>query len=191
MAKGIIGELEGITKKDFKTRNKILFCDDIIKVYMKNGEYFIADAIDYQKVKERTWHVDSTTKHVVAREFGMNKTITLTRYLLDYDGENVIDHINGDPLDNRRCNLRICTHQQNMFNSKINKRNTTGHKGVSYDKAQNRYVAYIRKDKTYRKAFTISKYSSQNEAFEEACKWQEEMSNKLFGEFSFYNRLNT
>lgn len=44
------------------------------------------------------------------------------------------DHINRNPLDNRRSNLRITTQSQNVFNAKLRSDNTSGHKGVSYCK---------------------------------------------------------
>ena len=47
-------------------------------------------------------------------------------------GDDVIDHINGDPFDNRWENLRRCTRQQNQMNRKRNNNNTSGMKGVSW-----------------------------------------------------------
>lgn len=41
-----------------------------------------------------------------------------------------VDHINGDQLDNRLQNLRVCTHKQNCSNTKLSVRNKSGHKGV-------------------------------------------------------------
>lgn len=46
--------------------------------------------------------------------------------------EGHIDHINGDPLDNRMQNLRNCTRSQNLCNQKLSSRNKSGIKGVSW-----------------------------------------------------------
>lgn len=55
-----------------------------------------------------------------------------------------IDHINGDPSDNRLCNLREATRTQNMANSKRPITNTTGYKGVSWHKGASKYQVHIR-----------------------------------------------
>ena len=55
-----------------------------------------------------------------------------------------IDHKNGDGLDNRLDNLRVCTNQQNQQNRRVNKNNKTGHKGVFVDKGNQKYRAHIK-----------------------------------------------
>jgi hypothetical protein len=53
----------------------------------------------------------------------------------------VIDHINGNPLDNSIVNLRECTQAQNAKNFKIKSVNTSGFTGVSFDKSRNKWIA--------------------------------------------------
>jgi hypothetical protein len=73
----------------------------------------------------------------------------LHRYIMGcVPGDNVIvDHINGDILDNRRSNLRAVTQRENMHNvSNKYASNTSGHRGVSFNKSKGKYQAYIKID---------------------------------------------
>ena len=54
-----------------------------------------------------------------------------------------VDHIDGDGLNNRRSNLRHCTHQQNLWNARRQANNTSGYRGVSFDKKRGKWLAYI------------------------------------------------
>jgi len=54
-----------------------------------------------------------------------------------------IDHIDGNRLNNKINNLRECTWQQNHFNRKIQKNNTSGVKGVSWNKPAKKWLARI------------------------------------------------
>lgn len=55
----------------------------------------------------------------------------------------VVDHINGDPGDNRIANLRVCSHSDNLCNRGKNANNTSGFKGVHLNKVTGRWVAEI------------------------------------------------
>lgn len=57
---------------------------------------------------------------------------------------DVVDHINGDPSDNRIENLREVSHVENLRNTKLHKHNTTGHMGVRWHKRTKRWVAFIK-----------------------------------------------
>jgi hypothetical protein len=65
------------------------------------------------------------------------------RFILNAKKEYVIDHIDGDALNNQKKNLRICTHAENMRNSQIPINNTSGYKGVSYNKRYKKWEAHI------------------------------------------------
>lgn len=59
-------------------------------------------------------------------------------------GKRVVDHMNGDSLDNRRANLRVVSHMENIRNrTKLNKNNTSGHMGVRFKTERQRWQAYI------------------------------------------------
>lgn len=59
-------------------------------------------------------------------------------------GRQVVDHMNGDSLDNRRANLRVVSHMENIRNrTKLNKNNTSGHMGVRFKVERQRWQAYI------------------------------------------------
>jgi hypothetical protein len=59
----------------------------------------------------------------------------------------VVDHIDGDPLNNRRDNMRIVTSSENSWNQKISKANKSGYKGVCFAAREGRWRAQIRKNK--------------------------------------------
>ena len=71
------------------------------------------------------------------------------------------DHINGDGLDNRRENLRVATHSQNMSNRKVQSNNTSGVRGVTWNKNKGKWQVYIKHNK---KQYTIGFFSSLDEA---------------------------
>lgn len=94
----------------------------------------------------------------------------------------IIDHINGDPLDNRLCNLRICTQSQNMMNRRPNRKSSSPYKGVtfSFPDSSNPYCARIRIDgrKTHLGCFATA---------EDAARAYDLAALKHFGEFAHLN----
>lgn len=57
--------------------------------------------------------------------------------------KNIIDHINGNPADDRIANLRDITHTENNRNQRMSSRNTSGHVGVCYFARTNKWVAVM------------------------------------------------
>lgn len=71
-----------------------------------------------------------------------NHRIIWTMYFGDIPTGMEIDHINGDTLDNRICNLRLVTHLENMNNRKLHKNNKSGTAGVCWNKETNKWSAF-------------------------------------------------
>ena len=94
--------------------NTYEFDGDVLKIITSKGDIIIADAEDYEKLKMHSWCI-SKTGYAVSN---INKKVTkLHRYLFGLTDPNVVvDHINHNPLDNRKCNMRICTAYENSLN---------------------------------------------------------------------------
>ena len=111
------------------------------------GVEFKVSPEDFDCVAAFPWHVRN--RGYVARtircENGRRRQLHLHRFILGVDDAGVmVDHINGDPLDNRRENLRVCSNSANQHNQGLNKRNTTGYKGVCFYKKSGKYRAQIK-----------------------------------------------
>jgi hypothetical protein len=78
------------------------------------------------------------------------KTTYLHRLIMDARKGQEVDHIDGNGLNNTRDNLRIVTHKQNLANQKLSAANTSGFKGVSWNKARGAWEAHIKYDQRKR-----------------------------------------
>lgn len=128
--------------------------DGTIEIILTRGFVTIIDAID-SDLSLLTWRaicVDVT--YAVGQKRGQNDTMILLHRLIlerilnrSLDKTEIVDHVNGDGLDNRRSNLRLATHGQNMANSKMRSNNTSGFKGVSLDRQSGKWRAQIQHNK--------------------------------------------
>ncbi len=71
------------------------------------------------------------------------KQYRLHRFILGYEGKDFVDHINNNPLDNRKCNLRIVTPEENSRNRSANKEGSSKYIGVSWHSRDEKYTARI------------------------------------------------
>lgn len=158
----------------YRTKNKYQFKGDTVEVYTRKGQAFWIDAKDAEKVLRYTWCL-SKTGYLVAN-IG-NKVTKIHRYLLGCKQGEVVDHIDGNPLNNIRKNLRICTQKQNMQNNKLSKNNTSGYPGVGLIKKTGKFRARIMVD---RKEILLGYYS----ALEEAVEARKRAERKYYKEFA-------
>ena len=108
------------------------------------GHIAIVDTDDHERLSKFKWtlHQKGNCKYARRNKHhpdGRQTTILMHREILS---SPMIDHIDGNGLNNQRTNLRPCTNSQNSANRKKSKRNTSGFKGVC--KRSKRWDAYIR-----------------------------------------------
>jgi len=130
---------------------EIILCD---KHGNKIGSALI-DIEDIDKCKKYKWHIKNSlhTQYAIST-INENKKIFLHRLILHYNGKSDIDHINHNGLDNRKSNLRICSHNKNLTNQ-YNYNN-----GI-YKTNSNKYRASICKNN---KTIYIGTYDTEDEA---------------------------
>lgn len=111
------------------------------------------DVADVDVVRLWNWHPKKNGRfsfHAARSIYdnpGSSKTLLLHVALLGTKNGLIIDHINGDGLDNRRCNLRFVTQSQNRQNTNLGSRNRSGFRGVSFNKATGKWRSVIYQDR--------------------------------------------
>jgi len=120
-------------------------------IRLAHGKKTVVDDHIYPLVKDYKWYPHkSSTNNYYARATIKGKKVLLHRLITECKKEFVIDHINGNGLDNRKKNLRMCLQKENMRNQKTNSRNTSGYKGVYYRKDRKKWTAQIRVNKRHK-----------------------------------------
>lgn len=106
------------------------------------------DDADYGRVNAIGWYAFWNGRHWYAvrniRVNGRGGTEYLHRFIVGASGKAHVDHINGDTLNNCRDNLRLATCAENCRNRGKTLSNTSGHKGVSWNKRTEKWKAFIR-----------------------------------------------
>jgi len=152
------------------------------EVELSQGKTAIVSDQDYDRVSRYTWHTFRIHRTWYVATNGINgKRTYLHRFIMQANPGAEVDHINGNGLDNRRCNLRLCTHAQNLANQRHQQRKTSSpHKGVTWCKKGRVWLAQI---KANQKHYNLGSYDSE----EDAARAYNRAANEYFGE---YARLN-
>lgn len=125
----------------------------MIEVPLTKGQVALIDDEDADLVLAHKWHAlnrtRSTTAFIAARNVPAGprrqRTQPMHRFLmgLDFGDPRQVDHINFDPLDNRRPNLRVVTGKQNLQYKPSQRGSTSRFVGVSWQSRSGRWVAQI------------------------------------------------
>lgn len=110
---------------------------------INTNEEFYFDLEDYDKIKDYCWYIhkrkNDTYKELQSREPITNKIVTIPQIIVG----QWHDHIDRNPLNNRKSNLRPCDRYDNAHNASLRKDNTSGVTGVWFDKIHSKWVASI------------------------------------------------
>lgn len=111
-------------------------------IHLTHGRVTIVDDEDYDTLTRYKWHLSK--KGYAAHSLTGGGTIYLHRLILgNLTNKQICDHINGNPLDNRKTNLRLCTRAENSRNHKPRVDNKTGYNGVSGPYASKKWRAQV------------------------------------------------
>lgn len=111
-----------------------------------------------------------------------SRNLFMHRYILNLQKGQMVDHRDGNGLNNQKSNLRLCTHSQNLCNAKRHKNNTSGFRGVSLDKRCQKWHAQINMNGV---THSLKYFSTPQEAaiaYNNAAK-------KYHGEFAVLNKI--
>jgi hypothetical protein len=119
------------------------------KIIAKDKRIILIDNKDYKIFSKYDWFVGKRfiyagrTHNYKIKNIWHSDIYFMHNEIMGKKKGYLIDHINRNTLDNRRCNLRFATLSENQMNSGIQKNNTTGYKGVSYCKRDKAFRASI------------------------------------------------
>ena len=109
---------------------------DVSLIPLSKGKMAVIDSMYYEWLSNWSWSAVEKSNTFYAKRNQSTKPYTtrMHRQILSAPKGVEVDHKNGDGLDNRRCNLRMCTHSQNLMNMRKPQSNTSGYKGVGWHK---------------------------------------------------------
>ena len=156
------------------------------KIPLGEGRWTIVDPQDYYRLNNYHWTIDGNGENIYATRnimtaSGKRTIMRMHREIMNAPAGILVDHKNNNGLDNRRANLRVATHAQNMHNRKKFRSNTTSQFiGVHLNKRDNNWKVQIRHQG---KTIFLGRFDNEIDA----AKAYDDAARKYHGEFA---RLN-
>lgn len=146
----------------------------VILTTNKQPVLVLIDDEDFEDLSRHSWHVMSTG-YVRATIDGRH--VTIHRYLMKPPSTKVyVDHVNGDPLDNRKSNLRLVSPRENTWNAKGQSQSLSRFRGVSFQKSTNSWLAILTCD-------GVRHYIGKFYTEEDAALAYDVVARSLYGEY--------
>lgn len=154
----------------------------VCKIPLTRGHITVVDDCDSDLLDSR-WYASTKQKHTYAYKSIDRKCIAMHRIILERKinrpllKSEMVDHINGDTLNNCRDNLRPVTPSQNAINSKTRCNNTSGYKGVYFSKHHGKWSSKIRFDG---KRKYLGLFDTPQAAYQAYCNAARELQGEFF-----------
>jgi len=159
------------------------------EIQLTQGFVALVDDEDFERVNSvGPWHAvvfprGVYAKHTTARVNGKQKSFSMHNFILGMiDKHTEVDHEDHNGLNNQRGNLRVATYQENQRNRRKSHNNTSGYKGVCWNKARRKWAAMIRVNG---KLIHLGRFV----AIEDAAQAYDAAALRYFGEFAFTNMM--
>lgn len=154
------------------------------QIVLTQGKFSLIDDEDFERINKYKWYAAKGNNTFYAQRYDHEegKLIKMHRYILNINGKNVVDHINGNGLDNQKSNIRICTNAQNSANRRVSKNSYSKYLGVCFEFNRGKWRARITTDK-------IKKHIGYFKTEENAATAYNIYAEKYHGEYANLNKL--
>jgi len=176
-------------RKNTGRRKPMLLKDKSVKLIpLTQGRFAIVDADDYDRFSQYKWSCSQDGNNFYAYTFlsegNKKKRVFMHRLIMNAPKGLIVDHIDGNGLNNRKSNLRLCTKAQNVQNSRPRSNGSSKYKGVFWNKVNKKWSASIRKGD---KRIYLGGFDDEIEA---ALAYDRKAA-ELFGKFAYLNFKTT
>jgi hypothetical protein len=173
------GRTEQVRKEGIKLKEAV--------IELTQGKVSIVGVEDFEQLSKHKWYFHKNGYAVRNRKKSDgpgSRCIRMHREILRAPDDLLVDHINGDKLDNRRSNIRLATKSQNECNKGPSSLNGSGYRGVSWSKQKRKWHVRVYLDAKCQHVGFFSNIEEAALAYNEATK-------KIHGSFSRENELVT
>jgi hypothetical protein len=153
--------------------NQAVAKSPIALIHIRGGAVAVVDAAEYERLSTIKWSLAGSS----TRKYASSRAGYMHRLVIGASPGEFVDHVNGDPLDNRLANLRLCTQSQNHANRK-GTNSKSGFKGVKFAHGTWRAKVALKSGEIH-----VGAYASASDA----ARAYDNKMRELFGDFAQTN----